>query len=305
MNYIILMNAFWKQDKQQPFTAAATRLYFYLLQHCNSISWTNPFQLADAYLCLGVGMNKGTLRTARESLVEADLIRYTPGGKTGRGDCAVYAIGADVLPLKVTKFNPLPDDKGPLMVAKIDPIPDPLPEEKGTEKGSKFGTTIYKEKTNTPVVENTNERAESRLGDGIELVVKSDSKNPDASASHTGAANDVATPNPFAKILFSETPFAQVVRMQELARNVDCGKAYAPHYIKQIRTKYSDEKRTLRDWKRCAVSYLTNDARSKSGLVTAPIGQSAPDDSSEVEQRMSTADKARALRRQRRENQDQ
>ena len=48
MNYIELINNFWKKDMEFNFSDRETSLYFCLLNVSNSISWKNPFGLSNA-----------------------------------------------------------------------------------------------------------------------------------------------------------------------------------------------------------------------------------------------------------------
>ena len=74
MNYIELINGFWRLDKETPFAPSDTRLYFYLLDTCNKLGWKNPFGHSDRHLAFNVGMNIKTIRKAKLRLSDAGLI---------------------------------------------------------------------------------------------------------------------------------------------------------------------------------------------------------------------------------------
>lgn len=74
MNYIELINHFWKLDRERPFAASDTRLFFYLVHTCNSLGWKNPFGHADRHLATQVSVCVNTIRKAKNRLIEAGLI---------------------------------------------------------------------------------------------------------------------------------------------------------------------------------------------------------------------------------------
>jgi hypothetical protein len=92
MNYIELINWFWQCDEVWEFTAIETRLYLYLLKVANALSWQqNPFWHSDIKTSVGARCSINSLKTARNRLVQAELIKVTPGGK-GYGDKTRYQI---------------------------------------------------------------------------------------------------------------------------------------------------------------------------------------------------------------------
>jgi len=74
MNYIELINHFWKLDRERPFAASDTRLYFYLVHTCNSLGWKNPFGHADRHLAHHISVSVNTIRKAKIRLIDAGLI---------------------------------------------------------------------------------------------------------------------------------------------------------------------------------------------------------------------------------------
>lgn len=79
MNYLHLINNFWRLNLECGFTAIETQLYFKLLDSCNSFYWKNPFKQSNAFLCSLTGMSEPTLIKARASLKEHGLIDFTSG----------------------------------------------------------------------------------------------------------------------------------------------------------------------------------------------------------------------------------
>ena len=74
MNYLELINQFWRLDLERPFPASDTRLYFFLLNSCNRLKWKNPFGHSDRYLAVNVGVSVNTIRASKIRLVKAGLI---------------------------------------------------------------------------------------------------------------------------------------------------------------------------------------------------------------------------------------
>ncbi|WP_059072598.1 hypothetical protein [Solirubrum puertoriconensis] len=162
MSYIDLLNRFWQLDGERKFGASATRLYFFLVQECNRLRWTNPFVLSDKQLCLVLGMTLNTMKAARAELVERGVVAFQGGGN-GRGDATVYALqnGHQVAPLKVSakvsKFDTYSAEK----VSEKVSISDTIPGEKVSAKVSKIDTYIYKEdKTKTSSVVEDEDKVE-------------------------------------------------------------------------------------------------------------------------------------------------
>lgn len=116
MNYIELINWFWQCDEAWEFTAIETRLYLYLLKVANALSWQqNPFWHSDIKTSVGARCSVNSLKTARNRLVQAELIKVIPGGK-GYGDKTRYKI-------LTPKVEPKPQPKvQPNLVPKVEPL---------------------------------------------------------------------------------------------------------------------------------------------------------------------------------------
>ncbi len=82
MNYIELINNFWRVDEQKGFNGNETRLYFFLLQLANRFFWEKEwFEYGDDKVKAYVGISSAVLRTARNNLKEALLIDFIAGGQ--------------------------------------------------------------------------------------------------------------------------------------------------------------------------------------------------------------------------------
>ncbi|PLK44327.1 hypothetical protein C0V77_11075 [Emticicia sp. TH156] len=91
MNYIDLVNHFWRLDDGAQFTGWETKLYFYLLKTANGLGWVNEFWHSDGRVSANVGMSINTLKTSRNRLKQAGLINFIAGGK-GHGNKTRYQI---------------------------------------------------------------------------------------------------------------------------------------------------------------------------------------------------------------------
>lgn len=79
MNYIELINNFWKADLEFSFTGNETKLYMFLLYTSNSLSWQNPFRLSYRQIALRVNLGINTVKSARNRLKQAGLIDFSEG----------------------------------------------------------------------------------------------------------------------------------------------------------------------------------------------------------------------------------
>lgn len=81
MNYIDLINNFWRADEQWAFNGNETRLYFFLIQLANRLFWEQEWLVyGDDRVKANVGISSAVLRTARDRLKEARLIDFVVGG---------------------------------------------------------------------------------------------------------------------------------------------------------------------------------------------------------------------------------
>ncbi|MBA4852043.1 hypothetical protein [Emticicia sp. BO119] len=104
MNYIELINNFWKLDDGAQFTGWETKLYFYLVKTANGLGWVNDFWHSDAKTSVNVGMSINTMKTSRNRLKQVGLIDFFIGGK-GHGDKTRYQILTPKLQPKVESIT--------------------------------------------------------------------------------------------------------------------------------------------------------------------------------------------------------
>lgn len=89
MNYITLMNNFWRKDKTKRFSPLETRLYFYLLDLFNTMNWPGSVRISNKELTHVMDCSVQNLRTARKNLEQTNLISYYP---STRGNPGTYTL---------------------------------------------------------------------------------------------------------------------------------------------------------------------------------------------------------------------
>lgn len=76
MNYIKLINNFWNLHDVKSFRATEISLYFYLLKVCNSVSWSESFELKNQRILVDLCMSYHTMCNARNQLKQSGLIEF-------------------------------------------------------------------------------------------------------------------------------------------------------------------------------------------------------------------------------------
>lgn len=90
MNYIELINQFWRIRRGKPITAYEADLYYYLMNECNRGNWLNPFNLSTNLICAELGISRKTLSDLRNRLKQKGLIDFIEGQKNKSS--AVYKL---------------------------------------------------------------------------------------------------------------------------------------------------------------------------------------------------------------------
>lgn len=127
MNYIELINRFWKCNNERPIGTNATALYFYLLNLCNSLGWKDTFKHTDRYISFQLGISVNTVRNSKNSLKQLGLIDFRSPQKASRGIEGVTLYSFSTL----SNFDIVPDtvvDMVPCIVPDrvADTVPDTL-----------------------------------------------------------------------------------------------------------------------------------------------------------------------------------
>jgi len=144
MNYISLIRRFWQIDMERPISPSDTRLYFYLLETCNSLGWKNPFGHSDRYLAARLGMSVNTVRDSRVRLKQMNLIDFTSpeqGSKALNGQMQYKIIET------VSKFDTVTDTVSDTVTdTVIDTVSDTNNKLKETKQNLKESAKMRPEK---------------------------------------------------------------------------------------------------------------------------------------------------------------
>ena len=84
MNYIELINQFWKLRRSKKVTSTQADLYYCLLQECNLRDWENPFEFSNTTLCATIGLSEPTMIDARKKLKQLGLINFESGERKAK-----------------------------------------------------------------------------------------------------------------------------------------------------------------------------------------------------------------------------
>lgn len=106
MNYIEMINNFWRVDAEYSFTGNETKLYMFLLHTSNRLGWKNPFRLSYRQIELGSTLTVNTVVSARNKLSEAGLISF----EVGKKGCPRSIINKTVYEIRVSKIDNHPDN---------------------------------------------------------------------------------------------------------------------------------------------------------------------------------------------------
>lgn len=85
MNYIEMIKIFWRCDSERLINPTDTRLYYLLVELCNSLGWKQPFGQSDRFLAMKVGVSVNTLRDSKQRLQQLHLIDFTVPEKASKG----------------------------------------------------------------------------------------------------------------------------------------------------------------------------------------------------------------------------
>lgn len=83
LNIYYLIENFFIQNRETPFTGNETKLYFYLANHCNQLRWKNPFTLSFRTITKGLKIDRKAIIKAIKKLDGAGLIRVRAGKSGG------------------------------------------------------------------------------------------------------------------------------------------------------------------------------------------------------------------------------
>lgn len=107
MNYIDLLNHFWKINKEFSFTPNEKAVYFALLYKWNDLHRKNPFNFSNEQFTSDAGMSVNAMKKAREILKTKGFIDFNSGD--GRKINTVYVINNTIK--GITNRHLLGDEK--------------------------------------------------------------------------------------------------------------------------------------------------------------------------------------------------
>lgn len=90
MNYIELINQFWRLNEEHSFTANEVATYFYLLNTANKLGWKNPFGQSNGYIINALNITEPTLIRVKNSLKQFGLIEFK--SDRGRKNITLYTL---------------------------------------------------------------------------------------------------------------------------------------------------------------------------------------------------------------------
>lgn len=79
MNYIELINHFWKERRRTRLTSTEADIYYFLMQESNIRGWENPLECSNALIAATIGVTEKTLIEARSRLQQKGLISFRAG----------------------------------------------------------------------------------------------------------------------------------------------------------------------------------------------------------------------------------
>ena len=79
MTYINYMNQLWRSAMMSPIPASEIALFAYLVNECNKRFWQMPFACSTTRISNDLCVSRQTVITAREHLVQRNLISFTEG----------------------------------------------------------------------------------------------------------------------------------------------------------------------------------------------------------------------------------
>jgi len=85
LNYLKLINQFWRWKKLYNFSHAETVLYFAILDCANNMHWQKPFHIPNTVLMKICDIDRKQLARCRARLIEKGLIQYTNGNRWNAG----------------------------------------------------------------------------------------------------------------------------------------------------------------------------------------------------------------------------
>ena len=250
MDYIRLINRFWKMHSERGFTAAETALYFHLLDISNGLRWKNPFQQSNERLYSSLQVAEKTLIAARSRLQVVGLLSFKPGHKRHPTVYVLAPYNALFLPANTletvgSNLQSIPELKGLIQSSQ-------QPNSLESAASSINQTEVVEKETSLP-----HERANSLSGQN--QLDSSERRPVDAEAPLLDA---------------NSSPLGDASQFERIARQGNYGQVDFETYRLQMLATAQDKNLRLpaQRWRKWIISYLNHD-RSTNKLLLALTGQ--------------------------------
>lgn len=118
MNYLKQITQFYKLLPNNPLSASAQCLYFYLLNKNNELAWIKEFTVANMIVCGYTGLNRQALDRARNELKQKGYIDYKKGVSNQAGKYLIIEFVAQ----NVTQDDTQDDTQGGRTVSTLNKL---------------------------------------------------------------------------------------------------------------------------------------------------------------------------------------
>jgi hypothetical protein len=181
MNYIELVNRFWRCPERSSTNPSDVALYFFLVHTCNDLGWKQPFGHSDRHLSASLNMSVNTIRDSKNRLKQFGLLNFKAPEKASKGIAGQTKYWfPDVSTVSIV--DTVPD-------TVVDTVPDTVPD---TDPDTN-------NKLNKTKVNNKGRRADTSGGFALERA-----DHQSKSKKEKNPTPDSATPLPFASPEFAE-----------------------------------------------------------------------------------------------------
>ena len=139
-SYITIINDFWTQYAQEPLSAPAATVYFYLLNRINRNRWL-PVLISDRELAEALTVSRGHLPGYKREITAAGLLLIEEVGK-GRTRRTVYGLPGEMAPKEATNGTQKGQKNG-TKKSQLNNVVAPKEATNGTQKGQLGQNTPY------------------------------------------------------------------------------------------------------------------------------------------------------------------
>ena len=79
MNYLEVVNQFWRAHEENSFSPCEIAFYFFIANVCNKHFWRMPVSCSTEFICFSMGCSKQSICNARNTLKKRGLIDFKAG----------------------------------------------------------------------------------------------------------------------------------------------------------------------------------------------------------------------------------